>query len=123
STPLHFASATSSHEAVTALLEFGADVNAREAGWGQTPLHFAASAGRFPTVEILIAACADLNAATTVVDMRLRAAEDRAAGQIRDRALQEFRGPRSGTEAWSPTPEQVQEAIRRARDLSDDEVQ
>lgn len=122
STALHFAASTSSADAVRALLEAGADVNAREDGWGQTPLHFAASAGRLPTVDLLIEAGADLNVATAVVDMRLLAAENRAAGQIRDQALQEFRGARSNTEAWSPTPEQVQEAVRRARELSDDQV-
>jgi ankyrin repeat protein len=122
STPLHFAASTSSDAAVTALLEHGADVNAREDYWGQTPLHFAASAGRIRTVDALIAAGADLNAATTVVDMRMLAAENRAAGQIRDRVLQDFRSARSGTEAWSPTPEQVQKAVAEARALSDDEI-
>lgn len=121
STPLHFAASTSSEEAVEALIAHGADVNAREEHWGQTPLMFAASAGRLDTVEALLAAGADVNVMTGVVDMRERAAEDRAAGQLRDEVLEEIQGDRvaGGGEGWMPSPTEVQAALREARDLSE----
>lgn len=124
STPLHFAAATAREEAVAALIAHGAEVNVREDHWGQTPLMFAASAGRLDTVETLIKAGADLNAMTGVMDMRLSAAEDRAAGQVRDEVLEEFRGDRvaGGGEGWLPNPEEVQTALHRAREVSDDRL-
>jgi ankyrin repeat protein len=122
--PLHFAASTASEETVAALLEFGASVDSREEHWGQTALMFAASAGRMPTVRTLLAAGAEVNAASGVMDMRQRAAEDRAAGQIRDEIIAGFRaeagvGP---DEAWAPTPEQVQYALEEARKLSEERV-
>lgn len=122
--PLHFAASTASEETVAALLEFGASVDAREEHWGQTALMFAASAGRMATVETLLEAGADVNAKSGVMDMRQRAAEDRAAGQIRDEIIAGFRadagvGP---DEAWAPTPEQVQYALEEARKLSEERV-
>jgi ankyrin repeat protein len=123
STPLHFAASTPSHDAVEMLIEFGADPNAREDGWGQTPLMFAASAGRLPAVDVLIAAGADLNAMTGVMDMRIRAAEDRASGQVREQVLKEFQGDRvAGGAGWLPSPAEVQTALERARALSDEAV-
>jgi ankyrin repeat protein len=124
STPLHFAAATASVESVAALIAHGVDVNVREDHWGQTPLMFAASAGRLETVETLIAAGADPNAMTGVVDMRLSAAEDRAGGQVREEVLEEFRGDRvaGGGEGWLPSPDEVQTALRRARQVSDDRL-
>jgi len=123
STPLHFAAGTPSERTVALLIEHGANVNDREEEWGQTPLMFAASAGRLPTVETLIQAGAELNVMSKVVDMRERAAEDRAAGQLRDKVLEEIRNREAaGDESWQPDPEDVQEAIRRARALSPDEV-
>ncbi len=124
STPLHFAAGAASSAAVEALVEYGADVNARENHWGQTPLMFAASAGRIESVETLIQAGADLNATTGVMDMRVRAAEDRAAGEVRDRVLREIRGDRvaGGGEGWLPSPVEVQTALQQARALSDAEV-
>src|SRR5690606_18193742 len=84
------------------------------------PLMFAASGGRLPTVETLLAAGADVSATSKVVDMVAAAAEDRAAGQARDKAFEEFRGDRvAGGEGWLPSPEEVQDAIRRAREISD----
>lgn len=124
STPLHFAAATASDDAVAALLEYGADPNEREEHWGQTPLMFAASAGRLSAVEMLIEAGADVNAMTGVRDMRVRAAEDRAAGQVRDRVLEEIQGDRvaGGGEGWLPSPSEVQTALEQARALSAAEV-
>lgn len=124
STALHFAAGASSSAAVAALLEHGADVNARENQWGQTPLMFAASAGRIQSVETLIQAGADVNAMTGVMDMRVRAAEDRAAGEVRDRVLMEIRGDRvaGGGEGWLPSPDEVQTALQQARALSDAQV-
>ncbi|MEX0837079.1 MAG: ankyrin repeat domain-containing protein [Gemmatimonadota bacterium] len=124
STPLHFAASTSSEGAVAALIAHGADVDAREDHWGQTPLMFAASAGRLATVEALLAAGADVSVMTGVVDMRERAAEDRAAGQLREEVLEEFQGDRvaGGGEGWMPSPTEVQAALLETRNLSDAEV-
>lgn len=123
STPLHFAASTASDETVAALIRYGADVNAREDHWGQTPLMFAASAGRAATVELLIDAGADLNAMTGVMDMRVRAAEDRAGAQIREQVLEEFRAGRvAGGAGWLPSPTEVQTALQRTRSLSDEAV-
>lgn len=124
STALHFAAATAHDEAVATLVAYGANVNVREDHWGQTPLMFAASKGRLETVETLLEAGADVNAMTGVRDMRVRAAEDRAAGEIRDRVLEEFRGEQvaGGGEGWMPSPDEVQTALERARALSEEEV-
>jgi ankyrin repeat protein len=60
--PLHAAvSLNTSSEVVTALLDAGADVNAKQAG-GFTPLHQAADSGKAEIVAILLARGADRSA-------------------------------------------------------------
>jgi ankyrin repeat protein len=54
-TPLMFASASGDTAAITALLDKGADVNARETDRLQTPLIFAAAANRLDAVKLLVA--------------------------------------------------------------------
>jgi uncharacterized protein len=61
--PLHSAVAASNTETVLALLEAGADPNARQSG-GFTPLHGAAQNGDRVAVEALLANGADTNATT-----------------------------------------------------------
>ncbi len=59
-TALHLAAqAVGGTESVKALLEYGADVNAREGAAGQTPLMFAAAENRVESVELLLGAGAD----------------------------------------------------------------
>ncbi len=60
-TPLHAAAAGRSKHAVRALLEHGADVNARQEG-GWTALHAASQNGDVEMVRLLIAAGADVKA-------------------------------------------------------------
>lgn len=114
--PLHFAAAAGSTELVRALLEAGAEPDAVEEKRGQTPLMFAAARGRTETVQALVDGGADLSTTSAIVDIASRAAEDRAAGQIRDQILAEFRGDIPADVAWQPTPAQVQEAVRRANE-------
>ena len=119
-TPLHFASASGSVPSTESLLDAGADVDSRESSWGQTPLMFAAAKGRTDVVRILVRSGADVSLTSFIVDMAARSATDRAAGQRRDQVLADFRaevGP--GAEAWSPTPAQVQAAVRAARQTPD----
>jgi len=119
-TPLHFAAASGSAAAVTALLDHGADVDAREDHWGQTPLIFAAARGRTEAVSVLARRGADVAVTTLVVDVGALSAADRAAGQRRDQILDAFRaeaGPNS--EAWRPSPTEVQAAIVAARQTPD----
>lgn len=113
-TPMHMAAAAGSAETIEALIEAGAGVDAREAAWGQTPLMFAASAGRVEAVRALLDHGADLSVQTKVIDIPARAAEDRAAGQVRDQILAAFRGEQPPGTSWQPTPAQVQAAVAAA---------
>jgi len=113
-TPLHFAAQSGDPETVSILLEAGADVDAIEMSRGQTPLMFAAARGRTEVVRRLLAAGADAAVASTVVDIPTRAAEDRAAGRVRDEVLAAFRGDQPDGTSWQPTPAEVQEAVQTA---------
>ncbi len=62
-TPLHYAAQGDAPGLVTALVEAGAKVNARDERGGWTPLHLAAQSGKTPAVvAALFAAGADINA-------------------------------------------------------------
>ncbi|MGB1658116.1 MAG: ankyrin repeat domain-containing protein, partial [Longimicrobiales bacterium] len=86
-TPLHYAAASGSRDAVTALLDHGAEADARERAWHQTPLMFAAATGRTEVVRVLTAAGADPALTARVMDMDAREQEDRA-DQRRQEELQ-----------------------------------
>jgi len=64
STPLHFASWKGHPEVAAVLLEFGADIQARNENghWGDTPLHAAAHGNQRAVAELLIDKGADVNA-------------------------------------------------------------
>jgi ankyrin repeat protein len=112
--PLHFAARAGDPELVSLLLGAGAEVDAAEAARGQTPLMFAAAFGRVDVVRTLLQAGADPAVTSTVVDVPRRAAEDRAAGQVRDEVIAAFRGDEPEGTSWQPTPAQVQAAVRAA---------
>ena len=61
-----FAAASGNVDAVTLLVDRGADVNAADRTHGQTPLMFAAAQGRDAAVKVLLGRKADPNAATQV---------------------------------------------------------
>ncbi|KAM0544378.1 hypothetical protein ACHAPJ_011837 [Fusarium lateritium] len=60
-TPLHYAAALGNHSSVIKLLQFGADIHARDfVGW--TPLHYACQGGHIIPVKLLIWQRANVNA-------------------------------------------------------------
>src|SRR5438876_976090 len=63
STPLHCAAWKGHPEVAALLLEFGADVHARNSNdhWGDTPLHAAAHGNQRAVAELLIAKGADIH--------------------------------------------------------------
>ena len=120
-TALHLAAGSGSVEAIAALLDRGADVNAGEGAWGQTPLIFAAANNRADAIRLLIKRGANVDFATKVIDLPTQDAVDRAAERRRDAVLDGFRkqAPESERAAWRPTPAQVQEAMRAAREVQE----
>ena len=113
-TPLHFGAASGSVAVVDALIGAGANVDAAETRRGQTALMFAASAGRADVLRILLASGAEISATSYVVDIPRIAAEDRAAGSVRDEVLAAFRGDQPQGTSWQPSPAEVQAAVRAA---------
>src|SRR5947209_5803502 len=63
-------------EAARALLQKGADINARESARGETALMFAAANGRTDVIRLLTARGADVKATTKVVDLSSFAKEE-----------------------------------------------
>ncbi len=69
-TPLMLAARSGSSETVTKLVETGADINAKEHGFGQTALMVAAGLDRAEVVTLLLARGADWKAASAVADLQ-----------------------------------------------------
>ncbi len=86
-TALHLAAAGGSAMAVEALLEKGADPNARENEWGQTPLIFAAEHDRPAAITALLKHGADPSIHTKVVDIKEETAIEQAATRKRNEVL------------------------------------
>ena len=61
-TPLHKAARQGDTEAIVALIDAGADPNAKDDSGGDTPLHQAAKGGHAKAIAALLAAGADPNA-------------------------------------------------------------
>ena len=87
SAPLHFAAMSGSVEAVVALVDHGADVNVREARWGQTPLMFAASRNRIPAIRTLIERGADVGITSKVVLFQRLSDHAKVGNAVRDSVL------------------------------------
>jgi ankyrin repeat protein len=112
-TPLHLAAAAGNADVVVKLLNHGADVNARESEWGQTPLIFAVAQNRADAIHVLLARGADATIATKTIDLAKQGALDRAAADRQRKVLESFKIEGQTT----PTPSQVQAAVRAAREL------
>ena len=114
--PIHLGAQSGSAEVVRLLVRKGADVNAREESWGHTPLTFAASQNRTEAIHALLALGADPSIHSRSVDIDRRQEVDGAANERLAEVLQQFRAQEADeTEDWSPSPEQVQAAVRAAR--------
>ena len=83
-TALHFAAANGLDSAMEALVDAGAEIDAREFASEQTPLMFAAANGRADAVRYLTAAGADVHATSRVVDVPKLEQEDREYRRIRE---------------------------------------
>ena len=64
------AARSGSTETVTRLVETGADINAKEKGFGQTALMVAAGLDRADVVKLLMARGADWKAASSIADLK-----------------------------------------------------
>ncbi len=113
--PLHYAAQAGSVEAIEALLGRGADPNGRSAT-GQTPLIFAAERNRPEAITALIRAGADPSLVTVVLDLSGQERHANAAEAARDSVWATFREASPDPVTWVPTPAQVQEAMRVARE-------
>ena len=129
-TALHLAAAAvRGQEAVAALMEHGADPNAREASAGQTPLIFAAAANRAEAIAVLLDGGADPGLATDEVDVLRSLALDRESSRrFRERLRQPPEtdapyGPDAGPppagpiRSDEPSPATVQAAIQAEREF------
>ena len=80
--PLMVAARAGHLEAVAALLDAGADVDAKVIGLGETALHRAAGAGRLAVVDLLIQRGASANAEADDGSIPLHSAAKRGHGQV-----------------------------------------
>ena len=113
--PLHYAAEAGSVAAIEVLLEHGADPNGRSAT-GQTPLIFAAERNRPEAISVLIRAGADPSLTTVVLDLSRQERHATTAEAARDSLWAMFREDSPDPLFWVPTPAQVQEAMRVARE-------
>ena len=114
--PIHLGAESGDAEVIRTLVQYGADVDARERSWGHTPLIFAASQNRVEAIRTLIGFGADPSIHSWSVDVDRRAEVDAAATERLQEVLQQFRDQEVDEEEdWTPSPEQVQAAVRAAR--------
>ena len=125
-TPLHLAAkAMDGEDAVKALLEHGAPVNAQESSAGQTALMFAASHGRTASVRELLSHGADPAISTEVVDALKRMVVDKEAQERFREALTEIRNSSGAGTDRELTASDQQAAIAAQREFlrSDDQIE
>ena len=125
-TPLHLAAkAMDGEDAVKALLEHGAPVNAQESSAGQTALMFAASHGRTASVRELLSHRADPAISTEVVDALKRMVVDKEAQERFREALTEIRNSSGAGTDRELTASEQQAAIAAQREFlrSDDQIE
>jgi len=114
-TALHLAAQTvGGAESVKVLIEYGADLNAREGAAEQTPLMFAAASNRVESVELLLAAGADPSLSTKVVDVLQEVFADRQANRYLQEQLAEYINKDSALDASDV--DAVQAAIKAQRE-------
>ena len=94
-TPLMLAAASGNTDAIKALLDQGASINAREPVRGETPLMFAAGKNRAAAVRLLIARGADPALTSTVVNLT-KPAFDEDGNPIQQTAGRGGRGATGG---------------------------
>ena len=101
-TPLHLSAASGDIEAVRALLPYQADLNVREAGWGQTPLMFASARNRVDVIEALLEAGADTRMTGKVINVTTRDKVDREDARARRERISKLRDQLMGIERQEP---------------------
>jgi ankyrin repeat protein len=119
--PLHFAAASGSVTASSALLDRRANPNVKEPQWGQTPLMFAAAAGRTEAVKRLVAGGADVAITARVIDISARNRDDSAESRARNAriaAIQKQRAAERAAAGLAP----VNGAARGARPSTDNDA-
>jgi len=112
-TALHLAATAGDASVIGLLVEAGAEVDAREAEWQQTPLIFAAARNRIDAIHALLESGADPNLAAESFDLTAQRPIDRAASRRSADVLAAF----TDDGAWRPTSDQVQAAVRAARQV------
>ena len=105
-TPLHLSAASGDIKAVRALLAYQANINVREAGWGQTPLMFASASNRVAVIEALLEAGADTQMTGKVVNIAERDKVDRKDARARRERISNLRDQLMGIERPKPVEEQ-----------------
>ena len=121
--PMHLAAESGNSDVIRTLAEHGADVDAREESWGHTPLVFAASQNRTGAIRTLMDLGADPEIRAKVIDVDLQSAVDAAAQARLEEVLAQFRAQEAEeSEDWTPSPEQVQAAVRAARRVQEEGV-
>lgn len=113
-TALHLAAQTvNGADSVKALLEHGAEPNAREGSAEQTPLMFAAAENRVDSINLLLRAGADPSLSTTVVEVLKEVFADRQASQFLRDELSDYIGADAAMDAAAV--DAVQSAIQAQR--------
>jgi ankyrin repeat protein len=110
---IHLAAQAGNPDAIDALLEHDADINARDEYAGRTPLIFATAQSRLETMKALIEAGADVSLSTEVKDYVAISADDNKERQRRSRIRQAALEPQpqaSGGQRGQPGQQQGQQA-------------
>ena len=125
-TALHLAAGSGSTEAVSALLDHGAEVDAKEVRWEQTPLMWAADRGRTEAAKLLILAGAEIDAMSKVVMIETLTAEDAIEGRARGERMAAIRAQAladatAGQESWAEPEADDEEAADDEEEAADEE--